>query len=385
MMHSTLAFRLFTAVVVLLAGPAQGQPVYALLPSTNTSTFGLGTFDAASPGTLTRIGLITGLGGLLVAGIERRPATGQLYALGYNNSATAGQAQLFVINSATAVATPVGPSIPLNLSSGLFRIGFAFDPATDEVRVVSAAGYNYRLNPTSGALLAAETSLSYAAADPRAGQTPEVGSIAFSLGNAGRLPMAFGIDKTAGTVVMLNPAATGTLNTVGLLGINLNTALSSIGIGSNAVAGTFTVYLVRSALTQPFVAIAHWYQVDPTTGAATLLGTIGPANGLNFISDIAVAPSVVSATRTGAALSGNLYPNPTSGEITWNVILARAGGASLTVFDSVGRQVSSQAAAQLSAGPHALRWSAQDAAPGLYFLHLTVDGVPAGTQRLLVK
>ena len=70
----------------------------ATLYGVNTSNQLL-RFDSSTPGTATTVGAITGLqGGENMLGIDFRPATGQLYALGSTS-------RLYVINKMTGAAT----------------------------------------------------------------------------------------------------------------------------------------------------------------------------------------------------------------------------------------------------------------------------------------
>ncbi|MBI5090679.1 MAG: DUF4394 domain-containing protein, partial [Actinobacteria bacterium] len=83
------------------AGAAvSGGPVLAL---TDANTM-LG-FDAAAPSTITQTTPITGLQpGETVVGIDVRPATGGLYAVGVTGSV----GRMYVINRTSGAATPVG-------------------------------------------------------------------------------------------------------------------------------------------------------------------------------------------------------------------------------------------------------------------------------------
>src|SRR5262245_14388614 len=59
-------------------------------------------FDSTTPGTLTNIAAITGLGaGQSIVGLDFRPQTGELYAMGFLN----GLGQLYKLNPTNAAAT----------------------------------------------------------------------------------------------------------------------------------------------------------------------------------------------------------------------------------------------------------------------------------------
>lgn len=86
-----------------------------------------------------------------------------------------------------------------------------------------------------------------------------------------------------------------------------------------------------------------------------------------------------------SSLSGN--PNPFAEKTTIRFELARAGAASLSIFDVSGRLVRSLAAGRNAAGPHAIDWDGADEEgrllpAGVYFCRLMADG--SSTARPIV-
>src|SRR5205823_1424681 len=87
------------AGLLILTGPA-GAFAEQLFVVFGNNTFG--SFDSATPGTVTGLVTITGLqGGESLLAIDCRPATGQIYGLGSTN-------RLYTLNPLTGAATPVG-------------------------------------------------------------------------------------------------------------------------------------------------------------------------------------------------------------------------------------------------------------------------------------
>ncbi|MBF9220080.1 DUF4394 domain-containing protein [Hymenobacter ruricola] len=382
---NTLA--LATAGLFSFPHQAQAQTIYGLVAADDVLSFSLLSFNATSPGTVTLQGRVTGLVGFtILLGIERRPATGQLLALGYDNSTPTPQVRLYELNPLTAAATPVGPAMGLNLGNLTGKIGFSIDPTTDQIRVVTPAGNSYRLSPTTGALLATDANLAYASTDAYAGQNPDVQSISYT-NNYATSPATqlFGIDKTGNRLVRQASAGSPALATVGDLGVRLGSF--DLGISTDLQSQTNKLYLMNSTLTGQFSHTANWYTVNASTGTASLVGVIGSPNWLLNIVDTAVPNSLVTATRSRADLAADfsVYPNPTAGPASLSFRLPRAGQVELSATDALGRPVATPPAARLAAGPHTLRWAPQPAAPGLYLLRLSVDGVPAATERVLVK
>lgn len=129
----------------------QGQLLYAIAAGNLIS------FDSQNPG-LIRSAVNFGAGlaaGQAVVGLDFRPATGQLYALGYDTlrSGDPDNARLYTVELATGALTAVGPGpIGLALGGSARNIGFDFNPTVDRIRVISTTNANYRLNPATGTL-----------------------------------------------------------------------------------------------------------------------------------------------------------------------------------------------------------------------------------------
>src|SRR4051812_43255452 len=162
------------AVLLALTGPAGAFAEQVFFVATGNF---LGSFDSATPGTVTGVVAITGLqAGENLLAIDCRPATGQIYGLGSTS-------RLYTINPTTGVATQVGAAGAFTLNGTAF--GFDFNPVVDRIRVVSDVDQNLRLNPDTGALAATDTPLAYAAGDPNAGQNPNVVGAAYTNNVAG--------------------------------------------------------------------------------------------------------------------------------------------------------------------------------------------------------
>jgi hypothetical protein len=139
------------------AGRAQAEPVYAYKVAGNR----LVGFDSARPAVLTSDLAVTGLvAGEVLAGIDFRPQNGLLYGLGVN--AAANTASLYnitlrtgfaaVVGSASGIALVDAGSLPIDLPDpGTQSYGFDFNPLADRVRITTATGLNFRVDPSSGA------------------------------------------------------------------------------------------------------------------------------------------------------------------------------------------------------------------------------------------
>jgi len=233
-------------------------------------------FDSAAPSTVTSTLSVTGLGGEQIGGIDFRPSTGQLYALG-----SAGG--LFIINTATGAATAVGAGVPVSPSDRDFGVGF--NPVPDAIRVVTATDLNLRVNPTTGATTV-DTPLAFAAGDINAGTNPTVAGVAYTnqLPGPQKATTLYGIDVSTGSLVLQSPPNAGTLSTIGSLG----SAFARLG------QGTTVGFDIEGGTNLAFASFFNaggangLYAINLATGAATLLGGFAPGG----VSDIAVGSLV---------------------------------------------------------------------------------------------
>jgi hypothetical protein len=352
-----------------------GQLAYALA-GTN-----LLTFDTAVPTTIRTSTGITGMDATqTLVGLDVRPLTNTLYALGYNAAAATGvaNAQIYTLNGASGIAAPVGAAIRLELGTG--SIGFDFNPTVDRIRVVGANRTNYRLNPIDGTIAATDGQLTYATGTA----TPSIGAAAYTNSFMGATATSgttlYDYDELLNTLNTQLPPNDGTLNNVGGSGIVVNATAPNVDLDIYSTGvGVNTAYLVANTGTSASTSL---YTVSLTTGAATLVGAIG--NGI-AARDIAIAAStgVITANRsTELATTFTLYPNPAASTASLSFGLPRAAHVELIVSDALGRTVDKVDAGQLAAGPQTLRWSRHGQAPGLYLFRLSFDGQAAGTRQV---
>ena len=277
----TLGFAVSDIAILIdrsVPGAVTGQIVWALSANNN-----LVSFDSGLPGTIRNIVTTSGVAaGQTLAGMDFRPATGELYALGYNS--VNGEGRLYTLNLAGGAATAIGGA-PFILKPGMGKISFDFNPTVDRIRVVGSDNSNYRLHPVTGVIAATDMNLSFAASDVNAGKDPSVGAVAYTNSfNGATATTLYNYDDSLNVLTTQIPPNNGTLNTVGMTGISINPMDPSadMDIFYNPLTGTNRAYLSANTGTS---ANDHLYTIDLTTGTATLAGKIG--NGI-AISDIAV-------------------------------------------------------------------------------------------------
>lgn len=228
----------FKDQIVGLAIPTQpvayavsaGNNLMILDPSTGTSSF-------SKP--------ITGLQSSEdILGIDMRPATGQLFALGSSS-------RLYTLNITTGAATQVGTtsfSTALNGTS----FGFDFNPTVDRIRVISNTGQNLRLNPIDGTVAAVDAAINPAAS--------VITAAAYTNNFAGATTtVLYDIDTQTDRLVKQDPPNAGTIVDIGPLGVNVDHANGfDIGGSSGIAYGIFTVS-----------GATRIYSVNLTNGTAT--------------------------------------------------------------------------------------------------------------------
>jgi hypothetical protein len=246
------------------------------------------SFNPATPGTLLTDNAISGLGaGETALGIDVRPATGEIFVFGSSN-------RMYSV-SITGAATLVGTGFT---ALGTTLSSFDFNPTVDRVRLVDALGGNRRLNPLTGGDAATDTALTYAA-----GGTPRATGVAYT--NA-----QFGANVAMGSIreYILDSA----LNTLGEVGSQAGgntsfnggvvTPVGPLGIdlfddaGFDIYGPTGIAYISNLGSS----GSASFYTLNLTTGAASLVGTIGSGNRL--VTDIAVLPAPGAAGLAAASL-----------------------------------------------------------------------------------
>jgi hypothetical protein len=199
-----------------------------------------------------------------IMGIDFRPATGQLFALGSTS-------RLYILNTATGAATAVGTAPFSSVLNGT-SFGFDFNPTVDRIRVVSNTGQNLRLNPNDGTVAAVDGAI-----NPT---TAKISAAAYTSNFAGSTAtILYDIDYVTGKLFKQDPPNTGTLVEVGSLGV-VPTESNGFDIGgtSNKAWALLTVG-----------GATKLYSINLTSGMATAVGTYtftgnyrGFAVGLGF-------------------------------------------------------------------------------------------------------
>ena len=291
-----------------------------------TSTSALVGFDSATPGTFTSgPTAITGItAGYTVVAIDRRPATGQLYALMFNFAAVGNEMQVYTVNETTGAATAVGSAFaaPNAIGSTLnaaTRFGFDFSPVSDVLRVNSTGRDNFRFNPVTGVVIAADTILTPAsmqvAGDAHSNNVPGAPATTLYAINPGASPDQLviiggdpvppGASPNGGVTTVVGPL--GPLNSTGELGFDITP--SGNALAAMSVGGT-----------------SGLYAIDVATGAASLIGSFQGGAIVTGLTSALATPTLTTQASAGVIIGGNVNDDATlaggtnpTGTITFNL------------------------------------------------------------------
>jgi hypothetical protein len=212
-----------------------------------------------------------------IVGMDFRPSTGLLWAL-----SNAGQQ--YIINTATAVASPFGaPSdVPLDARASY---GYDFNPTADRIRVTNSAGQNVRYDPTTGAAvdfdpaapgINPDTGLAYVPGDSGAGATPRIVGSAYTNNLAGGTPTTLYDIDSARDVLATQGSVGGTptspnngqLFTVGSTNVNVPDAMGFDIVTEASVDKGFAVFAPGGRGT------TNLYSVNLVTGQLDLVSAL---------------------------------------------------------------------------------------------------------------
>ncbi|GAC1398610.1 MAG: hypothetical protein NVSMB56_13550 [Pyrinomonadaceae bacterium] len=293
------------------------------------SSGGFFRFDNVTPNGIPSAPTVMRVTGLPVGdvyyGMAIRPATSQLYLLG-------GSSRLYAIDLTTNVATVVGDGTPFNPKlNGDFR-GINFDPTTDRIRLVTNSGQNLRLNSNDGTVVAVDPQFAYPSGDPNFGRAAAITAVAYTNGFAGATTTrGYGIDIATSSLVTLNSANNGLINTVGAIGGNFpaGTRLDfADGFTIDATNGVAYAALDTFS-SNGFQTQTGLYSINLATGAATL---VSPLNVKITDPGAAVRGIALAPALTYQFSAADYTVSEGAGAVT--VTVTRTGGADDLMFPS---------------------------------------------------
>lgn len=275
------------ALVLALPAAAQARDMYA------TDTAGnLHRFDSRHPGVILDTVAVTGLPpGVFLAGIDIRPATGDLVGAGSDS-------RVYALDPGTGAATAIGAGFGPGLAGSAF--GVDVNPVPDALRITGDAGQNLRVSLATGA---------HGAGSPDGALNPGTPSVVASAYLNSSLTAArpatttlFALDAGTDRILVQNPPNAGTLSDPKPLGVDItaNTGFDIAGPGNLGYMVTVPAGARGSVL----------YRVDVTTGTTTRLGPVGTGSLLRR-GEGRVTLTGLAARQPLAAPRGNVPPTVT--------------------------------------------------------------------------
>lgn len=295
-MQRFLTYFFAASVIAAATSATQAETLYGISSFVAGSSQQLYTIDSATRAVTSAVAIQAPVGSSTFAlrSIDVRPATGQLYGIGFNDN------QLYTLNTASGSLTAVGAPLPV---SGAID----FNPVVDLIRLIgrSSPNTNYRVNPNTGAVVMLDGQPTFAAGDVNAGDTADIRTIGYTNSFAGAATTTlYDIDVSNDILATQNPANAGTLQTVGAVGVNLaNGFLGSGFTGFDISGSTGVAYLTDAIPNQP----TRFYTVDLATGLASLQGNVSGLIGQGVIADIAaIGVPIPEPTAMALAFAGGL-------------------------------------------------------------------------------
>lgn len=242
-----------------------GRAIYGIDASNMLIVFASGRPDLVS-----RRVAVSGLAaGEQILGIDFRPVDNRLYAL-------SSTSRVLTLDTLSGAATSVGPAFAPTLTGSSY--GFDFNPVADRIRVHSDSSQNLRLVPTTGATGVVDGRLTYALLDPGMGMQPGIAGTAYTNSVAGATSTTlYAIDATRDVLVTLADPNSGSIATVGALGVNTTGDVGFDIAGADAFA----------TLTGNGTTFSTLYRINLANGQATVIGNVGGGARLR---GIAIAP-----------------------------------------------------------------------------------------------
>jgi trimeric autotransporter adhesin len=235
------------------------------------------SFKPLMPSTFTNSVPITGLqGSESLIGLDYRPANGLLYGL-----TDAGR--VYTLNSSTGAATaistfaadPTDNTAPYTAFMGT-AFGFDFNPVADAIRTFSDAEENLRSNADTGRTFT----------DGTLNRGPfNVTSAAYT--NSFAPPSTttlYVMDTTNDVLLIQSPQNAGTLTPVGPLRVDAGV------VNGFEIVGPSTAFAALSVAGGP----SALYNINLSTGAASLVGTIALANATDRVTGLSAPPSATN-------------------------------------------------------------------------------------------
>lgn len=213
-------------------------------------------FNQQAPGTVVTVGNINVGTGEQVVGLDFRPADGNLHAI-------TSTGRSLIIDPATALTTVIQPITGTGTELTGDRFGVDFNPAANALRIIGDDGLNLRV-PTAALVSPAPATAVNTVVDGRMGYLQGLTAAAYTNPNPGAMGTVLFVIDTANDRLFTQDANVGRLTLVGALGVDATAANGYDVVQVGDVNEHYALLTVG--------AVTSLYGINPTTGAATVIG-----------------------------------------------------------------------------------------------------------------
>lgn len=355
-------------------------------------------FSPTTPGTTTVVAISTGsvVSGETLVGMDFRPQTGQIMALGVNP--TANSASLYLVDPQTGAVTLIGAAsgiqftfdgstvvdLPDPATSGY---GIDFNPTVDRLRVVTSNGFNFRVNPNNGAPIDGNFGQgAFTGTNPDgllsgngvAGLDAVAYTNSFAQSLTGGVTTQYTLDAATNTLYIQNPPNSGgqtlplplTLNGAAV-DITSRTGFdlpASVSVAASNTPATGDGWLVATV-----GGTTGLYRIDLATGALTSFGALGAGSTAvtGFVA-LATAPELDVEAPAGIPVLDNL------GTVDFSTPTVGTPSTATIKLVNRGSQPLSYTAATLAGTEFTVTSGASGTIPGSSSVNVVVTFSPTG-------
>lgn len=217
--------------------------------------------------------------------------------------------------------------------------------------------------------------------DPDGDGTADPRAVATRPGSASSFPQSAALAGPSSQAVAVVHV---TQNGLPLSGATVSFSRSIAGVSPNYAWSDTThangVAIVEIDRTNRSASGYYLMRVTQASGAVIAQKGSVPLNGsYSTAVEIAMGTPVSKVAALGNA------PNPFNPATQIRYALSDAGVVNLTVYNTLGQEVTRLIQAHQTAGAYSVTWDAQNVASGLYYYRLEVDGVAEVRKMLLLK
>jgi hypothetical protein len=124
--------------------------------------------------------------------------------------------------------------------------------------------------------------------------------------------------------------------------------------------------------------------VDSANIMVLVNGKKADTMGYVAVDVMALSDNAVGISEFAHALSGLIYPNPASHNVTLKIMSTRSGEAEIGLKDIAGRSIMNIFSGNINEGANTFNFDVNGLNAGIYFCTITIDG-QSSTQRLIIS